>query len=94
MKGRELSHAQLYWHRICLIRLIRTYFNTHFMKDLLLPIAAILMPFTFKILQVLKDQKQQLKEMDEKYEQSKQDVNKKKRIDVIKIISLSGRNEK
>lgn len=62
------------------------------MKDLLLPIAAILMPFTFKILQVLKDQKQQLKETDEKQAQPKQDINKKKRINIIKIISLSGRN--
>ena len=63
------------------------------MKDLLLPIAAILMPFTFKILQVLKDQKQQLKEMDEKYEQSKEEINKKRRMNVIKIISLAGRTE-
>ena len=45
------------------------------MSNLLLVVSFILMPFIFKILQVLKDQKQELKEMDEKYEQSKRRMN-------------------
>ena len=45
------------------------------MAYLLLVASVILVPSIFKILQVLKDQKQELKEMDEKYEQSKRRMN-------------------
>jgi hypothetical protein len=62
------------------------------MNNLLLVVLAILIPFVFKILQVLKEQKQQLEEMNKRYEQSKQEFNNKKRTDVLKIISLSDRN--
>lgn len=47
-----------------------------------------------KISIVLKDQKQKLKEMDEKHEQSKRKMNSIKHINVIKIISLSDKTEK
>ncbi|HYJ62862.1 MAG TPA: hypothetical protein VEV62_03890 [Parafilimonas sp.] len=42
------------------------------MEDSLLAVSAILMPFVFKVLQVLKDKKLQHKKMDEEYKNFKQ----------------------
>jgi hypothetical protein len=43
--------------------------QTHFMKTSLLAAFAILMPFAFKVMQVLKDEKKHLKRMNERYKQ-------------------------
>ncbi len=42
------------------------------MEDSLLAVSAILMPFVFKVIQVLKDKKLQDKKMDKEYKNFKQ----------------------